>query len=58
MIKRIPVFQRATVCLTKFGPESGETAEEILARKDLERRSAARRPEPEPTRGILTIAFS
>jgi hypothetical protein len=51
MIKRIPVFQQAAVCLTKFGPESGETAEEILARKDLERRSAARRPEPEPTRG-------
>ena len=27
------------MCLTKFGPESGETAKEILARKDLERRS-------------------
>ena len=27
------------MCLTKFGPESGETAEEIVARKDLERRS-------------------
>jgi hypothetical protein len=39
MIIRIPVFQEAAVCLTKFGPESGETAEEILARKDLERRS-------------------
>ena len=39
MIRRIPVFQQAAVCLTKFGPESGETAEEILARKDLERRS-------------------
>ena len=39
MIRRIPVFQQGAVCLTKFGPESGETAEEILARKDLERRS-------------------
>jgi hypothetical protein len=39
MIRRIPVFQQAAVCLTKFGPESGETAKEILARKDLERRS-------------------
>jgi hypothetical protein len=39
MIRRIPVFQRGAVCLTKFGPESGETAEEILARKELERRS-------------------
>ena len=39
MIRRIPAFQQAAVCLTKFGPESGETAEEILARKDLERRS-------------------
>ena len=40
MIRRIPVFQQGAVCLTKFGPESGETAKEILARKDLERRSA------------------
>src|ERR1700722_2090871 len=39
MIRRIPVFQQGAVCVTKFGPESGETAEEILARKDLERRS-------------------
>ena len=39
MIRRIPVFQQAAVCLTKFGPELGETAKEILARKDLERRS-------------------
>ena len=39
MIRRIPVFQQAAVCLTKFGPESGETAEEIVARKDLERRA-------------------
>ena len=39
MIRRIPAFQQAAVCLTKFGPESGETAKEILARKDLERRS-------------------
>ena len=39
MIRRIPVFQQEAVCLTKFGPESGETAEEILARKGLERRS-------------------
>ena len=42
MIKRIPVFQQGAVCLTKFGPESGETAKEILARKDLERRSGIR----------------
>ena len=42
MIKRIPVFQQGAVCLTKFGPELGETAEEILARKDLERRSGIR----------------
>ena len=39
MIRRIPVFQQGAVCLTKFGSESVETAEEILARKDLERRS-------------------
>ena len=39
MIRRIPVFQQAAVCLAKFGPESGETAEKILARKDLERRA-------------------
>jgi hypothetical protein len=39
MIKRIPVFQQAAVCLTKFGPESGETAKEIVARKELERLS-------------------
>ena len=42
MLKRIPVFQQGAVCLTKFGPESGETTEEILARKDLERRSGTR----------------
>ena len=42
MITRIPVFQQEAVCLTKFGPESGETAREILARKDLERRSGIR----------------
>ena len=56
MIKRIPVFQQAAVCLTKFGSESGETAEEILARKDLERRSAAQRPETELTRGHFQYA--
>src|ERR1700733_10246032 len=39
MIRRIPAFQQAAVGLTKFGPESGETAEEIVARKDLERRA-------------------
>jgi hypothetical protein len=39
MIRRIPVFQQGAVCLTKFGPESGEAAKEIVARKDLERRS-------------------
>ena len=42
MIRRIPVFQQAAVCLTKFGPELGETAKEIIARKDLERRSGIR----------------
>jgi hypothetical protein len=42
MIRRIPVFQQGAVCLTKFGPESGETVDEILARKDLERRSGTR----------------
>jgi hypothetical protein len=42
MIRRIPVFQQPAVCLTKFGPESGETAREIVARKDLERRSGIR----------------
>src|SRR6478672_2047033 len=42
MIRRIPVFQQGAVCLTKFGPESGETAKEIVARKDLERRSGIR----------------
>jgi hypothetical protein len=39
MIRRIPVFQQEAVCLTKFGAESGETAKDILARKDLERRA-------------------
>jgi hypothetical protein len=39
MIRRVPVFEQAAVCLMKFGPESGETAEEIVARKDLERRA-------------------
>ena len=34
-----PVFQDQAVCLTKFGPEAGETARQILARKDLERRA-------------------
>ncbi len=42
MIRRVPVFQQGAVCLTKFGPESGETAKEILARKELERRSGIR----------------
>jgi hypothetical protein len=42
MLKRIPVFQQEAVCLTKFGAESGETADQILARKDLERRSGTR----------------
>ena len=39
MIRRIPAFQQAAVCLTKFGPESGKSAKEIVARKDLERRA-------------------
>ncbi len=42
MIRRVPVFTQGAVCLTKFGPESGETAKEIVARKDLERRSGIR----------------
>jgi hypothetical protein len=42
MIRKNPVFQHGVVCLTKFGPESGERAEEILARKELERRSGIR----------------
>ena len=37
------MFQQGAVCLTKFGPESGEAAKEILARKDLERRSESNR---------------
>src|SRR5271156_4317330 len=39
MLRRIPVFEQGAVCLTKLGPEAGETANEILARKELERRS-------------------
>jgi hypothetical protein len=42
MIKRIPVFQQGAVCLTNFGPESGETPKQLLVRKDLERRSGIR----------------
>jgi hypothetical protein len=42
MITRVPVFQQGAVCLTKFGPDSTETAEEILTRKELERRSGVR----------------
>ena len=34
-----PIFQEPAVCLTKYGPESGEPAEVILARKELERKS-------------------
>jgi|SRR5580700_6648021 hypothetical protein len=34
-----PIFQEAAVCLTKYGPESGETAAAILARKEWERKS-------------------
>ena len=34
MIRRIPVFQQGAVCLTRVGPESSETAKEIIARKD------------------------
>jgi hypothetical protein len=37
--KRVPVFQQGAVCLTKFGPESGETADEILAQEEIERLS-------------------
>jgi hypothetical protein len=52
MLKRIPVFQQEAVCLTKFGPELGETAGEILARKDLERRSGTRAHKNEFWSGI------
>jgi hypothetical protein len=34
-----PIFHEPAVCLTKFGPESGEAASAILARKDWERKS-------------------
>ena len=34
-----PIFQEPAVCLTKYGPESGETASAILARKEWERKS-------------------
>jgi hypothetical protein len=34
-----PIFQEPAVCLTKFGPESGETASAILARKEWEQKS-------------------
>jgi hypothetical protein len=34
-----PIFQEPAVYFTKFGPESGETASAILARKELERKS-------------------
>ncbi len=34
-----PIFQESAVCLTKFGPESGEAASAILARKEWERKS-------------------
>jgi hypothetical protein len=39
MIAATPVFQEQAVCLTKFGPEAGETAKQIVARKDFERRA-------------------
>jgi hypothetical protein len=39
MIAATPIFQEQAVCLTKFGPEAGEAAKQILARKDLERRA-------------------
>jgi hypothetical protein len=34
-----PIFQELAVCLTKFGPESGELASAILARKEWERKA-------------------
>jgi hypothetical protein len=52
MIRRIPVFQQEAVCLTKFGPELGETAEEIVARKDLERRAGVGTHKNEFWRGV------
>jgi hypothetical protein len=42
MIRRVPVFQQAAVCLTKFGPESGEAAKGIFSSKRLGRRSGIR----------------
>jgi hypothetical protein len=34
-----PIFQEPAVCLTKYGPESGEAPNAILARKEWERKS-------------------
>jgi len=33
-MNNVPIFQEPAVCLTKFGPESGETASAILALAD------------------------
>jgi hypothetical protein len=38
-MSNVPIFQEPAVCLTKFGPESGETANAIFARKEWERKS-------------------
>jgi hypothetical protein len=39
MTNSVCIYQEKAVCLTKYGPYSYQTVEEILARKDFERRS-------------------
>src|SRR5258707_1695109 len=39
MTNNVFIFQEKAVCITKYGPYSYQTIEEILARKDLERRA-------------------
>ncbi|HEX9808822.1 MAG TPA: hypothetical protein VGC25_04370, partial [Alphaproteobacteria bacterium] len=46
------IFQPKAVVLTKFGPDATESAEQILARKELERRSGRRTHENEFWWGI------
>jgi hypothetical protein len=38
-VDSVYIYQEKAVCLTKYGPYSYQTVEEILLRKDLERRS-------------------
>src|ERR1700730_14214456 len=39
MKNKVPIVREKAVCLTKYGPEGSECPEEILPRKDFERRS-------------------